>query len=259
MAPRFPIETNDIIMERKLIEQYGEDILSYRLRTARQKKRAQYEDFDKKLLKLNREQTALWQAKQKLGWEPLVPPVQKGWKRCFVLREDIARSRYANFYAGILKKINTYAFSDLKSFAISKRKKRRGRKQIKKTQGLLEPPDWHMAKLQFTDLEMQQFHETYKYDVQHKRLVRHWVFNEPWRFVLRVSPNMIDQVKKRDAEIEVRLAELNRYLGQIKNKTRLVTLKHGNRWWHRGSSKRDNNYVFNNKSLSQIMDMIRET
>ncbi|WP_276483913.1 hypothetical protein [Paraflavitalea pollutisoli] len=245
-------------MERKLIEQYGEDILSYRLRTARQKKRAQYEDFDKRLLKLDRERNALNKTKRNLGWEPLNPPYQKGWKRCFVLREDVAKSKHAAFYEGILKKINTYAYSSLRSFAVSKRKKRKGRKLVKKEQGLLEPADWHMAKLKFTPLEMQQFHETYKYDA-YKCLVRHWVFNEPWRFVLKVSPNMITEVKRRDAVIEARLAELDDYLQQVKNSTRLVTLKYGHHWWHRGSSKRQHKDIFNNKSLSQILDMIKET
>ena len=37
-------------MDTKFIQQYGEDILCYRLRTARQKKRMQYEDFDKQLI-----------------------------------------------------------------------------------------------------------------------------------------------------------------------------------------------------------------
>ncbi len=39
-------------MDTKLIQQYGEDILCYRLRTARQKKRMRYEDFDKQLIQL---------------------------------------------------------------------------------------------------------------------------------------------------------------------------------------------------------------
>lgn len=49
-----------IIMDNKLIKQYGEDILSYRLRSARHKKRAQREAFDKQLIALHYEQKALW-------------------------------------------------------------------------------------------------------------------------------------------------------------------------------------------------------
>jgi len=70
-------------MDTKLIKQWGSEILSYRLRSARNKKRAQYEDFHKQLVQLGKERRALWVQKQNLGWEPLVPPVQKGWKRVF--------------------------------------------------------------------------------------------------------------------------------------------------------------------------------
>src|SRR5690349_6246627 len=106
MAPQFPIETNTIIMDSKLVKQYGSEILSYRLRTVRQKKRMQYEDFDKKLLKLDKEETRLCKQKQVIIWEPLKPPVQRGWNRFFVLREDVATSKHAAFFENILKKIN---------------------------------------------------------------------------------------------------------------------------------------------------------
>src|SRR5688572_3974164 len=101
MAPEFPIETKNIIMDRKLIQQYGTEILSYRLRTVRQRKRMQYEDFDKQLIKLYKEDKALGIKANNLGWEPLTPPVQKGWKRFFVLRDDVARSKHAEFFENI--------------------------------------------------------------------------------------------------------------------------------------------------------------
>lgn len=78
MAPQFPNGKNKIIMDTKVIEQYGEDILCYRLRTARQKKRMQYKDFDRQLIQLHKEQNALYAQKRNLGWEVLHPPVQKG-------------------------------------------------------------------------------------------------------------------------------------------------------------------------------------
>jgi hypothetical protein len=41
-----------------------------------------------------------------MGYVPLEPPVQRGWKRTFVLRADVASSAKAVFYQGILDKIN---------------------------------------------------------------------------------------------------------------------------------------------------------
>lgn len=74
----------------------------------RQKKRMQYEDFDKQLISLDKKRDDLQELKRNLGWEPLIPPVQKGWKRFFVLRDDVERSKHAEFFQNILKKINTY-------------------------------------------------------------------------------------------------------------------------------------------------------
>jgi len=54
-------------MDSKLIKQYSPEILSYRLRTVRQKKRMQYEDFDKKLLKLSKEEDKLIELTRNLG------------------------------------------------------------------------------------------------------------------------------------------------------------------------------------------------
>lgn len=261
MAPRFPIETNQFIMDRKLIEEYGEDILSYRLRTARQRKRMQYEDFDKQLLRIHREEEALYKQQQNLGWEPLTPPVQKGWKRFFVLREDVARSKQAEFYENILRKINTCDWSHRRDFMI--RKRRFGRKKyVVKGQQLLRPQSWHFERLGFTEAEQQQFHEVDEYDA-HGRFITRYVFNEPWRFVLRVRPNMIDKVKKRDSTIESRIQEIDNYLEYNAHRYRQLKLLTGEgryKFWKSTYDEKEKEvYAFKNKSLSQIMDIIRAT
>jgi hypothetical protein len=247
-------------MDRKLIEQYGEDILSYRLRTARQKKRMQYKDFDKQLLKLRREERALDKQLANLGWEPLIPPVQKGWKRFFVLREDVARHKQAEFFENILKKINTYDQSHRKDFKVKRRKGARYKKYVVKEQGLLQPQEWHFAKLGFTDAEKQLFHEVIVTDKRGNTFKR-YVFNEPWRYVLRVRPNIIDKVRKRDTVIESRQRAILDYLEWNGHDKRLYKLLDG-RVWHTWWDERlyyCNKYLFKNKSLSQIMDMISET
>lgn len=81
-------------MDNKLIEQYGEDILCYRLRTARQKKRMQYEDFHKYLIRLSKEEKGLMKLKRELGWETLKPPVQKdgnGFSFCGKMWQEVNR------------------------------------------------------------------------------------------------------------------------------------------------------------------------
>lgn len=245
-------------MDRKLIEQYGEDILSYRLRTARQKKRMQYEDFDKQLLKLYREDRALYKQWQNLGWEPLKPPVQKGWKRFFVLREDVARHKQAEFFENILKKINTYDQSHRKDFKVKRRKGARYKKYVVKKQHLLQPQAWHFAKLGFTDAEKRLFHEVFETDKKGNSFKR-YVFNEPWRYVLRVRPNMIDKVRKRDVVIEARRNAIGNYLEWNVYQRRLDKLLYGHIPWKYDWPRRPDVYEFKNKSFSQIMDLINET
>ena len=245
-------------MDKKLIQQYGEDILCYRLRTARQKKRMQYEDFHKHLIRLHKEDKALWSRKCNLGYEPLVPPVQKGWKRFYVLREDVAKSKHAEFFANILKKINTYDWSYRKDFLVKHRKC--GRKKYKvRGQILLRPDEAHFAKLGFTLREKQFFHEEYFHEKWRGRIKR-YVFNEPWRFVLRVRPNMIDKVKIVDGEIESRMARIDNYL--CKNDYSHIQLKllYGNNKWRsfKDFEKYNEKNPLKNKPLHEILKAAKE-
>ena len=257
MAPQFPNATNQIIMDSKLIQQYGEEILCYRLRTARQKKRMQYDDFDKQLIQMHKEKNILYEQERNLGWEPLVPPVQKGWKRFFVLKDDVERSKNAEFFKAILKKINTYEWSYRKNFLVRRRK--RGKKiYVVKGQKLLEPCPSHFAKLGFNDAQKQMFHEVFRYD-KSRRMTKRYVFNEPWRFVLRVRPNMITRVKANDSLIEARMRELDSYLERNNLKWKQIKLLEGNcRRRHRDWDNYKETYAFENWPLERILDQLIE-
>src|SRR5215213_11908918 len=98
------------------------EILSFRIRSRRQKIRAQHEDLEKKLIALHKERRQLYQQQRSLGWVELHPPVMRGWKRYFVLREDVQRSKSAAFFTSILNRINTVQYSSLKDFKVKKRK-----------------------------------------------------------------------------------------------------------------------------------------
>ena len=243
-------------MDTKFIQQYGEDILCYRLRTARQKKRIQYEDFDKQLIQIHREQKSLYQQKWNLGWEPLIPPVQRGWKRFFVLREDVARSKQAEFFENILTKINTEDRSYRKDFKVKKR--RFGRKTyVVKDQQLLRPCEYHFNKLGFTDAEKQLFHPEYSYEKGRGTFIKRFVFNEPWRFVLRIRPNMIDKKRKVDHELESRLQQMHNYLERNDYRKRLSKIVHGYykyRHWRKEEIEKEK-YVFKNKALHTVLDL----
>src|SRR4051812_22386291 len=95
-----------------------------RIRTARQRKRAVITAQDKQLLRMHYEYNALWASYTNRGYVQLDTPVLKGYVRFFVLRDDVARSKDAGFYQGMLDQINTRMYCAEKSFRVSKRYKR---------------------------------------------------------------------------------------------------------------------------------------
>lgn len=246
-------------MDTKLVREFGTEILSYRLRTVRQKKRMQYEDFDKQLIKLNKEDRALDLQARNLGWDILTPPVQKGWKRFYVLRDDVARSRHATFFENILFKINTCEWSYRKDFKVKKRKF--GKKiYVVKEQKLLQPSPWHFEKLCFTEAEKQLFREEYRYD-RCGELYKYYVFNEPWRFVLRIRPNMVDKIKRIDAEIESRSKEISNYFDRNHYWNRLRRIQDGGNYKYWKSYEElnfRNKNPFRNKSFQRVLNEINE-
>lgn len=215
----------------------------------------QYEGFRQYLRNLDRLEDELRRQKDSLGWAPLIPQVMRGWKRSFVLREDIARSEEADFFAGILEKINTIQYSHGKDFKEKKRK--RGRKiRVEKPQSLLER-DTHYRRngLQLTAKELPFFdtREVWRKDGRFS----HWryVFREPWRFVLRVEPNMITWIRIRDEVLESQIGELNALIESRFLRCKMKKMKHGHHhWWRKDDERIREKDDFKNKSLTGILD-----
>jgi hypothetical protein len=61
------IETKKVFMDKKIIEKYGSDINCYKLKTARQKKRAVKTAEANKLLSLHREERNIWRQQRNMG------------------------------------------------------------------------------------------------------------------------------------------------------------------------------------------------
>lgn len=71
---------------------------------------------DKKLLRTEKEYNRVCRLIWNLGYEDLNPPIQRGYKRLFVLTEETRYSKRADFYQGIVDKINTVWYSPCKVF-----------------------------------------------------------------------------------------------------------------------------------------------
>jgi len=244
-------------MDTKFTQQCEDDIHCYRLRTARQKKRMRYKDLEKRLIKLHKEERMLHLRKRNLGWEALNPPVQKGWVRHFVVRDDVAKSKQGEFFDAILKKINTYDYDWKKDF--KRKRKRRGKKiYVVKPQYLLRPYSCQFRRMEFTETEKQFFREVWEMDNK-RQFFKRYEFTESWRFVLKIRPNMIDRIRIKDALLESEIKVLDNYLERNDLRKKMCRLVHGHYKYKdcQEDEKYDEASEFKSKSLTQILDLVK--
>ena len=97
-----------------------------------------------------------------------------------------------------------------------------------------------------------------------RKLELHYIFNEPWRFVLRIRPNMIDKQKKIDPEKEARLDEIRDYIRRNNYDKRLYRMLNGHYKYNlckilkKQCEKDKEKDRFKNKSFSDIIDLVKE-
>lgn len=201
------------------------------------------------------EQRNLSEQISNLGYEKLDPPVQRGWKRFFVLRKDIARSDDALFFQKLLDKINTIEYSSRKDFKVKRR--RLGKKiYIESKQRLERFFYYDFSKAEFTERQKRYFYLAPERELLGKRLIWFYYFSEPWRFELKIEPNMIYRTKIKDFNLLKRDDEIARYLEWNNLYPRLCRLIRGNyqdpnRYWY-GDLKKYRN-PFRNKRLEDIL------
>ncbi|NML69630.1 hypothetical protein HHL23_07455 [Chryseobacterium sp. RP-3-3] len=195
------------------------NLLFHRLRSARSRKRTGIKDVEKQIRKKYNRSEKLWDIRRNIPWIPLENPYQRGFVRFFVLNDEVKRSKDADFFEGILKKINTYMYSESRLF-LKKRKKFGRRIYVEKEQKLncISFYVWTDPKFGLTPRERQYFLRKEEYNPFTKRNEIYYEFIEPWRFTLRIKPNMITHYKPVDAELEKEYAQLESYLGQHKIK-----------------------------------------
>ncbi|MFP8896005.1 MULTISPECIES: hypothetical protein [Chryseobacterium] len=195
----------------------NDNLLFSRLRSVRSRKRAIRKDVEKQIRKKYRRSEELWEIRRNTPWILLDKPYQRGFVRFFVVREDVMRSKDGEFFEGILKKINTYMYSESRRFLKKKRKFGR-RIYVERVQKLqhISSYSWNDPKLGLTARERQYFLKQEEYCPARKSYVPYYEFIEPWRFTLRTRPNMITHYKPVNFELEKECAELDDYLGQHK-------------------------------------------
>jgi hypothetical protein len=235
--------------------------LPYRLRSARQKKRSQKEDVEKQLIQLWKQRAKLWIERQKLPWVPLAEPYQRGWKRFFVLREDVKRCNDAVFYQGLLEKINTVQHSRDKAFKVKKRRKRRNEYEVKR-QSLREfdISEWNSPKLALTEKEKSFFCRMEYWCGQSKYWKVRYVYTEPWRFVLQIKPHIITHVRLVDAQLEQESPRIENYIERNHLNPKILKLTNGRRssWKKYTGTNPKYSHPFKNIPLHMILNSCLE-
>ena len=179
----------------------------FRLKSSRRRERWKRRDREKSLLRLYRELDALRTQRRELGFERLDPPVIRGYKRYFVLRAEVARSREAKFFQRILDRINTTKYSSRRDF--KKKGRRFGRKVYEVRSQELEKL-WTDAfkKRNFTEQEAAYFDLVMTDERPGSYYRWMYVFREPWRFQLKIEPNVIRWTRVKDFDLEQRIGEM---------------------------------------------------
>jgi hypothetical protein len=215
-------------------------------------------DRDKQLIALDLLEEKLLQQRRALPMIPLDEPYQRGWKRSFVLREDVARSRLGDFYRDLMKKINTVEYSANKNFT---RKKRRRRKMVYEVrpQSLREfyLCEWNHPRCKLTDEEKVHFQLQESLSKDNKTILQKFVFNEPWRFVLQVKPNMIIEVQMIDEMLEQAIQQLRNRIESHNLRPAMIRLMYGANYdgWRGMEDPRQQNPL-KNKSLHKILQAV---
>lgn len=221
---------------------------------------------DKKLRLVHMEHRLVCDQIWNLGYEELKPPVRKGYKRLFVLREDMKNSARAEFYNNILEKINTIRYSPDKQFKEKKKKKiRKWKYKTQPPQELKEVCSNEFCREgRFTDEEKTYFYEVEYFHYPSRMYQTKYIFKEPWQFELKVKPHYITKVKRKDILLEQRRDELSKFLERNENQRRLVKMRGGNGYtWKKICNEKENKklYAYNslkNKPLHQIEHIYSE-
>lgn len=216
-------------------------LLPYRLKSARRKRRAVKTGRDKQLLALDRERERIRKDPSYKIIVLLDEPYQKGWKRLFVLKPEVQRSDKAAFYQGILDAINEVQYHYDQSF---KRPKRKGIwhkyifKELPKLHSI-SPYHWHENRSKLSEEQRACFIKVEYWSQHYYRWEHYYEFTEPDLFELAIVPNIIDSVKAGDALLEQRLAWIDDQFYKNGHQYRLDKLKNGNCYngWKDGTEK----------------------
>lgn len=230
------------------------EISGLRILAKRQKIRRIKTGQEKALLEMDRERDRLYGLLYQKEYIELDPPYQQGWRRTFEMRADVAAGSQADQFAEILKLINTVQFSLRKDFKIKKRYK--GKKVYRaREQSLncLGEQQWEKLVSRHRAL----FYEIWNVD-KRTGYRKSYVFAEPWRYVLKVRPNMITRLVRINPDLESRCRQLDGMISSNHLQPAINRLKGVSSCWHWKSKSRYGERCKMKKTVQQYLQVIRD-
>ncbi len=205
----------------------------------RQNKRLTIESADKKLIRMRKRMFELWSIRRKLPYIPLDKPIQRGFKKSYVLREAESRRKDARDLSRILGVINHTIYCKNEDF---KSKKYHNNQMEDIPHTLRHIPDNQWDKLEWPD----HYKKWFTYETRTKQgafgthyEVKGYYFKFPWMFEPKTSPNFITHVQEVDPNVESEIKEINQYFDNHNGWPRLGKLSgtNNNKWRQFESSK----------------------
>lgn len=197
------------------------------MKLARRLRRKYYESRDKELIRLERELLDLYGIRRELPLIKLDQPIHRGYKKFFVLRDDVARRRDAHVFETILKEINTTIYSRTIDF---KSKKYHNRQRSEQPHELA-----HIPKHKWAILGWPSYYKKWFY-YRAKQVARpyygygyyegYW-FGRTWMFDTKIEPYYITHTRQIDPDLESKIKKLKDQLYSSPARHRLANLHGG--------------------------------
>jgi hypothetical protein len=193
------------------------------------------ENRDSHYRALWREKDELWDVLRKAPVDKLPHPIQKGFKKFFVLREDVARRTDAHIIKDILSLINSTVYFEDESFKKKIKLSRKASKVITVDPHLrpisarcweqfdikrrtafakyLSKPTWRNIPVAYNGV-------TYGYQYTSGRF-----FLFPWMYEMKIEPHFLTHVRRVLPEVESRMQEINNKFAALRIWRRLGHLE----------------------------------
>lgn len=182
---------------------------------------------DKRLLRLEREQTPLWRALNDAPVVPLEKPYQLGWTKTYALERDVLRRPDAEVFARVLAVINRTVWSRERDFLL------RNGDAIVLRPRIIPPREWQ--RLAWPASHARLFSYGHWEDEQElssrwrkRRLYIGYAVRRLWWLREDVQPRMITHRRVDLPAVRKRIAEIDAYFTHHLGRQRLARL-HGHR------------------------------